>query len=149
MIHWNKLRSGLLYSGALLSALLPSLPGQAGELEARVLNSKGELVAQAVVYARPLAASVEAGDSRDAVIEQVDKEFIPALTVVYRGARISFPNRDSVRHHVYSFSKTNAFEIPLYRRALWLNALNPEENFGIWTYSPSQSRARPGSDTGL
>ena len=78
MIHRNKLRSGLLYSGALLSALLLSLPGQAGELEARVLNSKGELVAQAVVYARPLAASVEAGDSRDAVIEQVDKEFAHA-----------------------------------------------------------------------
>ena len=35
---------------------------------------------------------------------------------------------------------TVPFEIPLYRRALWLNALNPEENFGIWTYDPSQSR---------
>ena len=35
---------------------------------------------------------------------------------------------------------TTPFEIPLERRSLWLNAMNPEENFGLWTYEPSQSR---------
>ena len=39
---------------------------------------------------------------------------MPALTVVYKGAQISFPNNDNIRHHVYSFSRSNPFEIPLY-----------------------------------
>jgi len=35
---------------------------------------------------------------------------------------------------------TAPFEMPLERRSLWLNALDPEENFGLWTYETSQSR---------
>ena len=35
---------------------------------------------------------------------------------------------------------TAPLEIPLDRRPLWHNALNPEENFGLWTYESAQSR---------
>jgi hypothetical protein len=30
------------------------------------------------------------------------------------GSTVAFPNRDSVRHHVYSFSPAKRFELPLY-----------------------------------
>jgi hypothetical protein len=49
------------------------------------------------------------------VIEQQDQEFRPYVTPVVVGTRISFPNRDTVQHHVYSVSKPKHFEIPLYR----------------------------------
>ena len=47
-------------------------------------------------------------------IAQVDKRFSPTVTVVTVGTAVSMPNRDTVRHHVYSFSPVKKFEIKLY-----------------------------------
>jgi hypothetical protein len=47
-------------------------------------------------------------------IAQADKQFTPAVTVVTVGSAVSFPNRDTVRHHVYSFSPAKTFELKLY-----------------------------------
>ena len=38
----------------------------------------------------------------------------PSLLVVQTGTAVSFPNFDTVRHHIYSFSPTKPFEIKLY-----------------------------------
>jgi len=48
------------------------------------------------------------------LIDQVDKEFVPYVLPVYVGTSVSFPNRDNIRHHVYSFSSAKKFELPLY-----------------------------------
>ena len=47
-------------------------------------------------------------------ISQENKQFVPAVRVVTVGTLVRFPNRDSVRHHVYSFSPAKKFEIKLY-----------------------------------
>jgi plastocyanin len=47
-------------------------------------------------------------------IDQVNKMFVPAVSVVQTGTRITFPNKDNIRHQVYSFSKAKKFEIKLY-----------------------------------
>lgn len=39
---------------------------------------------------------------------------MPLMTVIQTGSEISFPNNDTVRHHVYSFSATKPFELKLY-----------------------------------
>ncbi len=39
---------------------------------------------------------------------------MPAMTVVQTGTEVSFPNNDTVRHHVYSFSPAKVFELKLY-----------------------------------
>jgi plastocyanin len=49
-----------------------------------------------------------------ATIEQRGTEFIPYLTVVQTDTAIDFPNHDTTRHHVYSFSPPKRFEIKLY-----------------------------------
>lgn len=49
-----------------------------------------------------------------AVIAQHDREFIPFATVVRTGTAVTFPNRDQVMHHVYSFSSAKSFQIKLY-----------------------------------
>jgi hypothetical protein len=36
------------------------------------------------------------------------------VSVVQAGTMVNFPNRDDVRHHVYSFSPAKRFEIKLY-----------------------------------
>ncbi|MGQ3090732.1 MAG: methylamine utilization protein [Methylophilus sp.] len=47
-------------------------------------------------------------------IVQKNKMFNPKITVVQTGTNISFPNEDSFRHHVYSFSPAKKFELKLY-----------------------------------
>lgn len=47
-------------------------------------------------------------------IEQKGRKFIPFVTAVQTGTSISFPNNDTVRHHVYSFSPAKVFELKLY-----------------------------------
>ncbi len=49
-------------------------------------------------------------------IEQRNIAFQPHVLIVPVGATVSFPNRDKVRHHVYSFSKPKKFDLKLYGR---------------------------------
>ncbi len=48
-------------------------------------------------------------------IMQKNYEFSPRFLVVQKGSILSFPNRDRSQHHLYSFSETKSFELPLYR----------------------------------
>ena len=45
---------------------------------------------------------------------QQGKQVLPGVLVVPVGTSVHFPNRDSVRHHVYSFSPAKKFELKLY-----------------------------------
>ena len=42
------------------------------------------------------------------VMDQVEKAFLPHVLVVPKGAKVSFPNSDDIRHHVYSDLNMNA-----------------------------------------
>ena len=44
----------------------------------------------------------------------MEREFVPFVTVVQTGTVVTFPNRDPILHHVYSFSPAKQFEIKLY-----------------------------------
>jgi hypothetical protein len=48
------------------------------------------------------------------VIDQRDKQFVPYVTAVPVGTSVVFPNKDNIRHHVYSLSPAKRFELPLY-----------------------------------
>ena len=50
-----------------------------------------------------------------AVMDQLDRAFVPDLLVVPVGSTVSFPNSDSVSHQIYSFSSAKRFQLPLYR----------------------------------
>lgn len=50
------------------------------------------------------------------LVEQRNIAFQPHLLIVPVGAAVGFPNRDTVRHHVYSFSKAKKFDLKLYGR---------------------------------
>jgi len=88
---------------------------EASTISALVRDQRNEPVADAVVVALPRGGvpSVPARTGRETV-DQVDKEFIPYVTAVLVGSPVYFPNRDNIRHHVYSFSAAKTFELPLY-----------------------------------
>ena len=101
---------------ALACALAISAHAQQAEVLATVKDRSGKPLADAVVVAVPTDGSARSpARPRDAAIFQVDKEVTPRVSVVVTGTAISFPNNDSVRHHVYSFSTAKKFELPLYQ----------------------------------
>ena len=50
-----------------------------------------------------------------AEMAQQNLQFDPYIRVVQSGTPVSFPNKDDVAHHVYSFSPNHAFELELYK----------------------------------
>jgi len=99
-----------------LTLLIPCLtPAQTarGHVDVLVKDERGKPVADAVVSLTPPGAS--AGPPRPgAVMDQQNKEFVPLVLPVAVGTPVAFPNRDNIRHHVYSFSPAKRFELPLY-----------------------------------
>jgi plastocyanin len=86
----------------------------AATLSVEVKDAGGAAIADAAVYALPRSAKAPARPQKNVEIGQADRQFSPLVTVVQRGTSITFPNRDGVRHHVYSFSPAKTFEIKLY-----------------------------------
>lgn len=115
MNHRTQCYSRAVKSAPLALALLSfaALRCFAATLEITVNDARGAPVADAVISVspRPGPAPVR---KRDAAIEQRDKAFVPLVTVVQTGTAVQFPNRDPIRHHVYSFSPAKSFELKLY-----------------------------------
>ena len=111
----NLTTSNILKIGIFLLSM-QALNTSAGNLRATVSEtSKGQLV-NAVVYAIPAAGLTDNEKSAgNKTIDQIDKEFVPSVSVFQTGVNVEFPNHDNVRHHVYSFSPAKTFEIPLYK----------------------------------
>jgi plastocyanin len=109
--HYHRLAATFaLLVGVAVSRVL------AGDVIVTVKDSKGAAVADAVVSLTPqnAAAAAPQPPAEPVVISQEGQEFDPYVTAVLVGTRVSFPNRDKIRHQVYSLSRTNPFEIPLY-----------------------------------
>lgn len=80
----------------------------------QVLDAAGKPVADAAVYAEPASGQTPPKALKTVDIEQKGRKFLPTVTVIQAGTNISFPNNDTVRHHVYSFSPAKVFELKLY-----------------------------------
>jgi plastocyanin len=103
---------------ALISALLFASPALAGDLTVSVRDTAGRPVRDAVITVTP-AGGVPRGPIRFSWpmrVAQQNIQFDPYVLIAPVGATVSFPNLDRVRHHVYSFSRGNRFEIELYGR---------------------------------
>jgi plastocyanin len=94
-------------------SLAAPLCTSAATLEISVKDARGAALADAVVWATPRVAPRER-PRPEARVEQRNERFVPMVTVVQVGTKVRFPNRDPVRHHVYSFSAAKPFEIKLY-----------------------------------
>ncbi len=86
----------------------------AAALEIEVLDRDGKPLPEAVVFLESPAARAASRPLQGVEIGQIHKRFVPPVTVVTAGTAVSFPNRDTVRHHVYSFSPAKTFELKLY-----------------------------------
>ena len=101
-------------AAALCALLWLTGAASAGSLRVQVLDSAGKPLEGAVVSLVSDAARRAVRPLPEQEISQENKQFVPAVRVVTVGTLVRFPNRDSVRHHVYSFSPAKKFEIKLY-----------------------------------
>ncbi|MGD2167826.1 MAG: methylamine utilization protein [Gammaproteobacteria bacterium] len=105
--------------GLLAFAALTAGPAVAADLAVRVTDREGEAVADVAVYLVPKGDTeipvVRTSPPGIATMEQIDNMFVPHLLVVETGTSVSFPNNDTVSHHVYSFSEAKRFQLDLYR----------------------------------
>lgn len=99
------------------AAILIVLSGavDAKPLEVKVVDADGQPVAGVVAFIEGEGRPRTDAPTEPAVMDQVDKQFVPHVLVVQKGTPVRFPNSDPVAHHVYSFSRPNAFTLPLYK----------------------------------
>lgn len=105
----------LTFFSVVLSACSLGMSGTllAASLDVDVRDIHGNALPDAAIYIES-AAGASAIRPRPAEIEQKNRKFMPLMTVVQTGSEIAFPNNDTVRHHVYSFSPAKSFELKLY-----------------------------------
>jgi plastocyanin len=98
----------------IVGAAVTGTPVRAAPLSVRVTDPAGKPLQDAVVAVYLRGAHTTAPAGTTAQIAQHDRQFQPRLTVVQTGTAVHFPNQDTVRHHVYSFSAIRKFELKLY-----------------------------------
>ena len=86
-------------------------------LTVQISDVTGMPAVDAVVYAEAASGQVLPKQLHSVQIEQRARKFSPTVTVIQTVTAISFPNHDSVRHQVYSFSAPKIFELKLYSGA--------------------------------
>ena len=106
-LYWSRLFIRIFI---LLGASL-SLPIWAYDFQ--VVDQNGEAVKNAVVSIPE--GTIDLITAEPAVMDQVQRQFVPFVLAVEKGREVVFPNSDNIRHHVYSFSKPKNFQIKLYK----------------------------------
>jgi plastocyanin len=99
-----------------LAGLAFSSCAAAADLTVTVTTPTGQPVKDAVVILKPPGAAPGAPIrfSWPYAVAQHNIQFDPFVLIVPVGSDVSFPNKDNVRHHVYSFSAVKKFELKLY-----------------------------------
>jgi len=93
--------------------MLPCL-ATAVPVEVTVVDARGASLSDAVVSIEVKGIKPTAAAGTQAELAQRNRSFAPSVLPVQTGTSVQFPNLDTVRHHVYSFSATHPFEIKLY-----------------------------------
>ena len=94
---------GLIYANA--ATAIP--------VKVSVTNVSGAPSADTIVVFDPLDGT-PAPTQDTAVIDQINKTFVPRVNVMRTGTAVAFPNSDRIRHQVYSFSTPHPFTLKLY-----------------------------------
>ncbi len=99
----------LLLTWALMAPI-----AHAATVSVQLQDPAGKPLPGGVVFLESREAKQLAKPIAGAEIAQVARQFTPTVLIVTAGTAVTFPNRDTVRHHVYSFSPNKKFELKLY-----------------------------------
>ena len=101
-----------LHTLSVVLVLLTSCSVGAAPFQAKLQDGQGKPLEGAVITLQgPTDAALPA---QTAIMDQVQKQFQPSVLAVHTSTKVTFPNSDNIRHHVYSFSPAKRFELRLY-----------------------------------
>jgi len=103
----------LLVHGHVLVGCVAGM-AQAASVQVDLTDAAGKPLAGAVVFLESAEAKRLVKPQPGVEMAQEKRQFAPVMMVVPVGTEVLFPNRDTVRHHVYSFSPAKKFELKLY-----------------------------------
>lgn len=104
------LRAALAASAAVAAGSLAHAAG----VSVSVTDAAGKPLSRAVVSLEPTSGKLPVKPMSAIEVSQAKRQFAPQVTAVTVGTPVLFPNFDTVRHHVYSFSPIKTFELKLY-----------------------------------
>jgi plastocyanin len=109
-------RHNILRTLLIALAVFPTAGLHAGApaIHGSVTGMDGAAAADAVVFVQAPAPAADKSRPMQ-IVDQVNKTFVPGLLPIVVGTAVRFPNHDQIHHHVYSFSPTKTFELPLYK----------------------------------
>lgn len=99
---------------ALGLAALAAPGAWAALVQVAVQDGAGKPLPGAVAFLDSAQARRQVKPLVGAEVAQEKRRFVPEVLVVTTGTQVQFPNHDTVRHHVYSFSPAKKFELKLY-----------------------------------
>jgi plastocyanin len=112
MVVGTRYRHSRVSMFGILVFLALGVRGLCADIQILVKDQTGRPIEGAIVWAEISREKVPS--PVHAEIVQRNRQFIPPVTVIPVGSVVRFPNWDNVQHHVYSFSATKTFDIPLY-----------------------------------
>lgn len=87
----------------------------AATLEVQIKTPDNSVLHGAAIYLTSEQPLPVIKENTIADMDQVNRQFLPHILVVQKDTNIRFPNSDSIKHHVYSFSPAKVFELQLYK----------------------------------
>lgn len=97
----------------LLGAVWSATPALASSVSVSARTVSGASAQDTLIVFEPRDATPPFGKA-SASIDQVNKRFVPRVTILRTGTAVTFPNSDNIRHQVYSFSPAKTFDLKLY-----------------------------------
>jgi plastocyanin len=98
-----------------LTIIFITFLAQSKQISVSLLTELDMEVGNVVVYLTSKNPTKSNPSNDVAIMDQVDTQFSPHILVIQKNTKVHFPNSDSVKHHVYSFSKAKTFELQLYK----------------------------------
>ena len=98
-----------------ISIISTSFFAQSEQVSVHVSTELNMEISNVVVYLTAKNPTKGHSSNEIAIMDQVNTQFLPHILVVQKDTQVRFPNSDSVKHHVYSFSQANTFELQLYK----------------------------------
>ena len=75
----------------------------------------GQAMSSVVITLKPVTGSAPASPAATITVTQEAMTFKPYISVVRTGSSVVFANRDTVEHHIKSFSSSRPFEIAVHK----------------------------------
>ncbi len=87
----------------------------AGSVVAVAGDRDGEGMMNVVVTVKPIGVASPAAVAATVAVIQENMQFKPYISIIRKGSSVVFANRDTVEHHIKSFSSSRPFEIAVHK----------------------------------